>query len=85
MINYDFEILKTIPLKGHKIAGTKDYETNVRVIKDEKDLFNEIIMVRKNKSGVFPEMDIINEKISSPSLKKDLNKHLKEFIKKKGK
>jgi len=82
MLNYHFEIVKVNPIKGHKIAGTKDYETKVVIQKDEKLLYEGMIMVRKNKEGVFPDVDGVKDKSLSPSIRRELTKNLKEYIKK---
>ena len=50
-----------------KIAKTKDYE-EVLVRKDGKR-FDEVVNVRKNIQGIFPETDLINKKIKSAPLK----------------
>lgn len=81
MLNYKFEIINSATLKGHKIAGSKDYETRVTVEKDDKVIFNEIIKVRKNKEGVFPDMDPIRNKISAASTRKELVEKIKEYFK----
>lgn len=81
MLNYKFEINNTIPLKGHKIEGSKDYETRVIIAKDDKIIFNEIIKVRKNKEGVFPDLEIIRKKISAASTRKELVEKIKEYFK----
>lgn len=80
MLKYKFEIISSSSLKGHKITGSKDYETRVTVEKDDKIIFNEIIKVRKNKEGVFPDMDPIR-KISVASTRKELTDKLKEYFK----
>lgn len=80
MLTYKFEIINSIPLKGKKIAGSKDYETRVTVEKDDKVIFNEIIKVRKNKEGVFPDLDAIR-KISAASIRKELVEKIKEYFK----
>jgi hypothetical protein len=82
MIEYKFEIIKTEPLKGQKLAGSKDYITHVLVIRDGKTLMDENIRVRKNPAGVFPEQDIIRKKLSAPSMQKELMEKLKHYIKK---
>ena len=58
MLTYKFEILNSNPAEGKKIAGSKIMKPGY-VEKDDKIIFNEIITVRKNKEGVFPEMDPI--------------------------
>jgi len=80
LLTYKFEILNSTPLKGMKIAGSKDYETRVTVEKDHKVIFNEIIKVRKNKEGVFPDLDPIR-KISAVSTRKELIEKIKEYFK----
>ena len=80
MLNYKFEIINSSVLKGHKISGTKDYETRVTVEKDDKIIFNELIKVRKNKEGVFPDMDPIR-KIPAASTRKELTEKIKEYFK----
>lgn len=82
MSSYDFEILGVNQLKGHKIEKTKDYEVRVVVKKDDKELLNEVIRVRKNAIGVYPETEIINKKLKSSTMKKELLEQLKEYIKK---
>lgn len=62
MLKYHFEIINATPLKGHKLRGTKDYETKVTIEKDGKLIFDEIIMVRKNKEGVYPDLTLANKK-----------------------
>lgn len=82
MLKYDFAIIKTEALKGHKIAGTKDYETKVVITRDDKVIYDGIIKVRKSKSGTFPETDVIKDKISSVAIRKELIDRLKEYFKK---
>ncbi len=82
MAEYNFEILNATQMKGHKIEKTKDYEVRVLVKKDDKMVFNEVVKVRRNIQGIFPEMDLINKKIKSASAKKELVDKLKQFIKK---
>lgn len=82
MLKFNFEILKTEVLKGHKIAGTKDYETKVVITRDEQVIFNDVLKVRKSKSGIFPETDIIKKKLSSASIRKELVDEIKEYFKK---
>lgn len=82
MTEYRFEVIKTEPLKGQKLAGSKDYLTHVVVVRDGKTIMDENIRVRKNPAGVFPEQDIIRKKLSVPSLQKELNEKLKAYIKK---
>ena len=65
MLTYHFEIIKTTPLKGHKIEGAKDYQTKVTIQKDDKLIFDEVITIRKNKEGVFPDMTLANKKIAA--------------------
>ncbi len=81
MLNYHFEIIKSTPLKGQKIAGAKDYDTQVRIEKDGKIIFNELIIIRKNKEGVFPDLDLIRNKISAASVRKELVEKIKEYFK----
>jgi hypothetical protein len=81
LLNYHFEIIKTTPLKGHKIEGTKDYETKVKIEKDEKIIFDEVIVVRKNKEGVFPDLTLANKKIAATSTRRELAEKLKEYFK----
>jgi len=81
LLNYKFEIINTIPLKGHKIEGSKDYETRATIDKDGKVIFNEIIKVRKNKEGVFPDLDLIRKKIAATSTRKELVEKIKEYYK----
>ena len=81
MLNYHFEIVKATPLKGHKLEGAKDYATKVRVEKDQKIIFDEVIVVRKNKEGVFPDLDLINKKIAASSTRRELTEKIKEFYK----
>ncbi len=82
MVSYSFEILKAMQIKGHKIEKTKDYEVQVLVKKDEKTLFNDVVKVRKNVQGVYPETELINKKIKSAATKKELLEKLKAYIKK---
>ncbi|MEA1959881.1 MAG: hypothetical protein U9N81_01090 [Bacillota bacterium] len=82
MLNYHFEILQVHALKRHKLAGTRDYETKVVIHKDEKIVYDGTINVRRNKEGVFPDVDAINDKALTPSIRKELSKKLKEYIKK---
>lgn len=82
MLNYHFEIVNVNPIKGHKIAGTKDYETKVIIQKDEKLLYEGMILIRKNKEGVFPDVDGVKDKNLSQDTRRELTKKLKEFIKK---
>ena len=81
MLNYHFEIVKTIPLKGHKIEGSKDYETRVKIEKDGKTIFDEVIVVRKNNEGVFPDLALINKKIAAASTRRELIEKIKEYFK----
>lgn len=81
MLSYKFEILHSSVLKSRKIAGTKDYETRVTIKKDEKPIFDEVIKVRKNKEGVFPDLDPIRDKIAAASTRKELVDKLKEYFK----
>jgi hypothetical protein len=82
MIKFNFEIIKTEILKGHKIAGTKDYETRIIITRDDRVIFNDIIKVRKSKSGIFPETDVLKKKIASAVIRKELVDELKEYFKK---
>ncbi len=82
MTDYSFEILTATQMKGHKIEKTKDYEVKVVVKKDDKTLFNDVVKVRKNIQGVYPEIELINKKIKSASAKKELLDNLKQYIKK---
>lgn len=82
MVSYSFEILKATQMKGHKIQKTKDYEVQVVVKKEDKTVFNDVVKVRKNTQGVYPETDLINKKIKAASAKKELLEKLKEYIKK---
>lgn len=82
MVEYRFEIIKAEPIKGQKLAGSKDYLTRVVVSRDGKTLMDEPVKVRKNPAGIFPDQDIIRKKISAASLQKDLNDKLKAYIKK---
>lgn len=82
MSSYDFEILSVNQIKGHKIEKTKDYEVKVIVKKDDKELLNEVIRVRKNAIGVYPETEIINKKLKSSAMKKEVTEKLKEYVKK---
>jgi hypothetical protein len=82
MTKFDFEILKTEVLKGHKIAGTKDYDTRVIITRDDRVIFNDVLKVRKSKSGIFPETDFIKKKISAAAIRKELVDELKEYFKK---
>jgi len=81
LLTYHFEIIKTTPLKGHKIEGTKDYETKVRIEKDDKLIFDEVITIRKNKEGVFPDLTLANKKIAAASTRRELGEKLKEYFK----
>lgn len=81
-MNYHFEILKTIPIKGKKLEGAKDYETRVQVTKDDNSiLFDEVILVRKNKAGIFPDTDTF-KKIKSEAARRELLHNIKEHFKK---
>jgi hypothetical protein len=81
-VNYHFEVLKTTPVKGKKLEGAKDYETRVKVLKDDNSvIFDEVILVRKNKAGVFPETDSF-KKLKSESARKELLNRIKEYFKK---
>ncbi len=82
MLRYHFEIVKTTPLKGHKIAGSKDYQTKVTIEKDDKLIFDEVITVRKNKVGVFPDLTLAGKKIPAASTRRELEEKLKEYFKK---
>lgn len=81
MLKYHFEIIKSTPLKGQKIAGSKDFDTQVRIEKDGKTIFDELVVVRKNKEGVFPDMDPIRNKIAAASIRKELVEKIKEYFK----
>lgn len=82
MVEYRFEVIKSEPVKGQKVAGSKDYLIHVLVRRDGKTLLDDQIMVRKNPAGVFPDQDIIRKKLTAPSLQKELNDKLKNYIKK---
>lgn len=82
MLKYHFDIIKATPLKGHKLQKTKDYETKVTIEKDGQLIFDEVIMVRKNIKGVFPELTEVNKKIASVAIRKELTDRLKEYFKK---
>jgi hypothetical protein len=82
MTEYRFEIVKVEPLKGHKLAGSKDYTIHVLITRDGKPLLDENLRVRKNPAGVFPEQDIIRKKLTTPSIQKELTERLKSYIKK---
>ncbi len=81
MLKYHFEIIKTTPLKGHKLQGTKDYETKVTIEKDDKLIFDEVVMVRKTKEGVFPDLTLAHKKIAAASTRRELTEKLKEYFK----
>jgi hypothetical protein len=81
MISYSFEILTTVQMKGHKIEKTRDYEVKVLVRKDEKTIFNDVVKVRKNVQGVYPDTGLINKKIKSAATKKELLDKLKTYVK----
>jgi hypothetical protein len=81
VLKYNFEILKTTPLKGHKLQGTKDYETQVTIEKDDKLIFDEVVQVRKNKEGVFPDLSMANKRIAAASVRRELAEKLKEYFK----
>lgn len=81
-MNFHFEVLKTTPIKGKKLEGGKDYETRVKVLKDDNSvLFDEVILVRKNKAGIFPDTDPI-KKIKAEAVRKELIHSIKEHFKK---
>lgn len=80
MVNYNFEVLEVKPLKGHKIEGSRDYRIKVLITKEEKVVFDGVIVVRKNLEGVFPDADTI--KAVPVSLRKDVTKEIKEYVKK---
>ncbi len=77
----DYDILKTIPIKGKKLEGAKDYETRIKAVLDDKIIFDEIVMVRKNKAGVFPETDSF-KKIKKESVRRELINKIKTHFKK---
>ena len=77
----DYDILKTIPIKGKKLEGSKDYVTRIKAVLDDKIIFDEIVMVRKNKAGVFPETDSI-KKIKKESVRRELINDIKTHFKK---
>jgi len=81
LLTYHFEIIKATPLKGHKIQGTKDYETKVTITKNEKLIFDEVITIRKNKEGVFPDLTLAGKKIAAASTRRELEEKLKEYFK----
>jgi len=81
LLKYHFEITNATPLKGHKLRGTKDYETKVTIEKDGKLIFDEIIMVRKNKEGVYPDLTLANKKIAAVSTRRELADKIKEYFK----
>lgn len=80
MIKYKFEVIEVKPLKGHKIEGSKDYRIKVLITKAENVVFDGVIVVRKNLEGVFPDTDGI--KLVPASLRKEVTKELKEYVKK---
>lgn len=82
MIRYEFHIEGVEPLKGSKITGAKDYQTKVIVYRDETVIYEDTIKVRKNKEGIFPDPAALEDRRLSRSLRKDLSKNLKEYIKK---
>ena len=77
----DFEVLKTTPIKGKKLEGAKDYETRVKVTKDDKLIFEEVLLVRKNKAGIFPDPDAF-KKIKTESVRREIISIIKEHFKK---
>lgn len=77
----DFEVLKTTPLKGKKLEGAKDYETRIKVTKDDKLIFDEVLLVRKNKAGIFPDPDAF-KKIKTESVRREIISITKEHFKK---
>ena len=85
MIDYHFHILEGNSLKGHFLAGTKDYKVQVKVDKDGEIIFDQVVMVRKNKEGAYPDAEALKDKRLSPRIQKELQKKLKEYIIKKGK
>ncbi|MDO4541080.1 MAG: hypothetical protein Q4B48_08350 [Syntrophomonadaceae bacterium] len=85
MIDYHFRIIEGVPLKGHFIAGTKDYRVQVKVTRDEQVLFDKEVMVRKNKEGAYPDADALKDKKLSATVQRELAKKLKEYVVKKGK
>ena len=82
MLSYHFEVVNANPLKGHRLEGTKDYQTKVVIQKDDKPFYEGIISVRKNIEGVFPDVDAIKDKALSSTIRKELSKNLKEYFKK---
>lgn len=77
----DFEVLKTTPIKGKKLEGAKDYETRVKVTKDDKLIFDDVLLVRKNKAGIFPDPDAF-KKIKTESVRREIISIIKEHFKK---
>ncbi len=82
MVEYKFEIIEAKPLKGHRIERTTDYGTRVCISKDGKVVFDDVLMVRKNALGVFPDEADIKKKIKTPAMRKELVERLKEYYKK---
>ena len=77
----DFEVLKITPIKGKKLEGAKDYETRIKAVIDDKVIFDEVILVRKNKAGVFPETEPF-KKIKREADRRDLTNAIKAHFKK---
>lgn len=77
----DFEVLKTTPVKGKKLEGAKDYETRIKVTKEDHVLLDEVIVVRKNKAGIFPDTDAF-KKIKAESVRKEIINMIKDHFKK---
>jgi len=77
----DFEVLKATPVKGKRLEGAKDYETRIKVTKDDKLIFDEVILVRKNKAGIFPDPDAF-KKIKTESARREIINMIKEHFKK---
>lgn len=82
MVEYLFEVVNVTPVKGQKLAGSKDYDTRVVVRRNGKMIFDQVIRVRKNRAGIFPDPEPIRKKIAAPALQKELTEKIKTFIKK---
>lgn len=77
----DFEVLKTTPIKGKRLEGGKDYDTRIKVTKDDKIIFDDVVLVRKNKAGIFADPDAF-KKIKTESMRKEIINAIKQHFKK---
>lgn len=81
MAEFKFNVEKVQPVKGHKLEGTKDYDVKVTIDQNKKVVFDGVIIVRKTKGGVFPDLTAINKLIKDSAIKRQLEARIKQFVK----